>query len=442
MPVKTLQVYCAYDDLVNVTELKPNPQNPNAHPDLQIEKLAAIIDGQGWRHPITVSRLSGFIVAGHARLAAAIHLGVDSVPVDYQDFKSEAEELAVLVADNIIQEFNETDHEKLAGVLTQLEEADYDLELTALEPSDLDDYIRGQNGRPGLTPDDEIPAPPPVTKTKPGDIWLLGDHRLMCGDALKKASVKKLIGRKRAVMVFTDPPYNVNYKGGVKQEKSGRTRSIKNDAFTDSKLFYDFLVRAINNLKPYVVGDVYICMSSSMLHILFNAFYSAGGHWSTFIIWVKDSFTIGWSNYQRQYEPILYGWFEGSSHYWSGKRNLGDVVKSDDIVYDPEGHPMVRVMPGGVETDIWEFPKPKKSPEHPTMKPTGLCMRGIRNSSAPGGLVLDLFLGSGSTLIACEKLDRVCFGMEIDPVFCDVAVKRWEDFTGRKAKKWKSKPKK
>lgn len=224
-------------------------------------------------------------------------------------------------------------------------------------------------------------------------------------------------------MVFTDPPYNVDY---------GNCRKIKNDKFNDEKDFEQFLSDVFAAARPHVLGDVYVCMSSSMLHVLYNAFKKNGGHWSTFIIWVKNTFTIGRSNYQRQYEPILYGWFDGTSHYWSGVRNLGDVYEHD-IMFDGDGVPLIRVEQGGVESDIWPFPKPTKSPLHPKTKPVGLCQRAISNSCKRNNTVLDLFGGSGSTLIACEKTFRRCRMCELDPHYCDVIVKRWEDYTGRKA---------
>jgi DNA modification methylase len=174
-------------------------------------------------------------------------------------------------------------------------------------------------------------------------------------------------------------------------------------------------------------------MSSSELNTLQKAFADCGGHFSTFIIWVKNQFTIGRANYQRQYEPILYGWFEGSSHYWSGVRNLGDVYGIHELARDVDGAPLVRVEACKIESDIWEFPKPSKNKEHPTMKPIALCARGIRNSSKPDDKVLDSFSGSGSTLIAAEQTGRVFYGMELSEKFCDVIVRRWELFTGRKA---------
>ena len=232
----------------------------------------------------------------------------------------------------------------------------------------------------------------------------MGDHRLLCGNATDSGDVVHLMEDSRAVMAFTDPPYNVAYgeHGGTAQ--AGRRRGIQNDDLGEG--FYDFLLAACRNLLTCTDGAVYVCMSSSELHTLQKAFVDAGGHWSTFIIWAKNTFTLGRSDYQRQYEPILYGWREGAKHHWCGDRDQGDV---------------------------WSFDKPTASPLHPTTKPVPLVQRAVENSSDPEDVVLDLFLGSGSSLIACERSGRTCYGMELEPAYVDVAVLRWEAFTGEKA---------
>ena len=210
----------------------------------------------------------------------------------------------------------------------------------------------------------------------------------------------------KAAMTFTDPPYNVNY-GDTDEDKLRRIPiKLLNDNL--GEVFEPFLEKACRNMLEFTDGAVYICMSSSELHTLQKAFIAAGGHWSTFIIWAKNTFTMGRSDYQRQYEPILYGWREGVNHYWCRDRDQGDV---------------------------WQVDKPSSSPLHPTMKPLALIERAIQNSSQAGDKVLDTFLGSGSTLIACERTGRICYGMELEPLYVDVAVMRWESFTGEKAKR-------
>ena len=210
----------------------------------------------------------------------------------------------------------------------------------------------------------------------------------------------------KAAMTFTDPPYNVNY-GETMKDKLGRI-PIKSLNDNLGEVFEPFLEKACKNMLEFTDGAVYICMSSSELHTLQKAFIAAGGHWSTFIIWAKNTFTMGRSDYQRQYEPILYGWREGVNHYWCRDRDQGDV---------------------------WQVDKPSSSPLHPTMKPLALIERAIQNSSQAGDKVLDTFLGSGSTLIACERTGRICYGMELEPLYVDIAVMRWESFTGEKAKR-------
>lgn len=255
-------------------------------------------------------------------------------------------------------------------------------------------------------PDNILPAEPDVfedeipeqceTRCKPGDIWQLGNHKLLCGDATNADDIKRLMGDKLAHMVFTDPPYNVNY--GAEKKRSIMNDNLGND-------FGLFLTDACKNIVNFCVGAIYICMSSSELHTLYSSFVEAGGKWSTFIIWAKNTFTLGRSDYQRQYEPILYGWPKDKRHYWCGDRN---------------------------QSDVWEYNKPQKNDLHPTMKPIDLCARAIKNSSRKGNCVADFFGGSGSTLIACEQLGRVCYMSELDPKYCDVILQRFENFTGIK----------
>lgn len=259
--------------------------------------------------------------------------------------------------------------------------------------------------------DQEVPDAEQVeNRCKHGDIWQLGRHRLLCGDATVVTDMEKLMDGKKADMVFTDPPYNVNYGATMKdtlrkkdgQKSAGRT--IMNDNLGDN--FKQFLTDACANIVNFCKGAIYICMSSSELHTLYNSFVESGGKWSTFIIWAKNTFTLGRSDYQRQYEPILYGWPQGAKHYWCGDRD---------------------------QADVWEYNKPQVNDLHPTMKPLELVARAIKNSSQANDIVADFFGGSGSTLIACEQLNRVCYMSELDPKFCDVILTRWENLTGKEA---------
>ncbi len=233
---------------------------------------------------------------------------------------------------------------------------------------------------------------------------MLGPHRLLCGDATVAESYEALLQGEPVDMVFTDPPYNVNYANSAKDKLRGKDRAILNDNLGDG--FYDFLLAALTPAVAHCSGGIYVAMSSSELDVLQAAFRAAGGKWSTFIIWAKNTFTLGRADYQRQYEPILYGWPEGATRHWCGDRDQGDV---------------------------WAIKKPQKNDLHPTMKPVELVERAIRNSSRPGNVVLDPFGGSGTTLIAAEKSGRVARLIELDPKYVDVIVRRWEEFTGKQA---------
>jgi DNA modification methylase len=235
-------------------------------------------------------------------------------------------------------------------------------------------------------------------------LWILGNHRLLCGDSTVLSDVERLMDGQLADMAFTDPPYNVDYGNSAKDKMRGKDRRILNDALGDG--FYKFLYDACLNLLIMTKGACYVCMSSSELHTLQKAWLDAGGKWSTFVIWAKNSFTLGRADYQRQYEPILYGWKQGSDHFWCGDRD---------------------------QADVWFYNKPRVNDLHPTMKPVELVERALKNSSKSRDIVLDLFGGSGTTAIACEKTNRHARLMELDPKFVDVIVKRWEDFTGKKA---------
>lgn len=379
-----IEVWCSFDELVSVDSLNPNPKNPNKHPDSQIELLSKNIKYLGWRHPITVSKRSGFIVAGHGRLMAAKKLGVQIVPVDYQDFNSDADEMAVLMADNRLAELSETSEEDLKNILSELD-GKIEIDLTGFSDAEVEQLLRDINTD---VLDEDVAEVPTEPISKFGDIFEFGSHRLMCGDSTDSEQVKKLMGDEIANMVFTDPPYNVDY--------GSDERKIENDNLGSE--FPQFLEKVIKNIFSFSSGAIYICMSSSEIDSLQSTFKRLGGHWSTFIIWAKDTFTLGRSDYHRQYEPILYGWKEGVSHYFCGDRSQGDV---------------------------WEFAKPKKNDVHPTMKPVELCQRAVLNSSKPNDIVLDLFGGSGSTLIACEQTNRRCRMMEFEPKYCDVILKRF-----------------
>jgi DNA modification methylase len=326
------------------------------------------------------------------------------VPVIELGHLSPEQKKAYILADNRIALNSGWDEELLKLELQELQGVDFDLDLLGFGDDEIERLLNGDQAGGGLTEDDAIPEAPvdPVSRT--GDLWILGNHRLLCGDSTVLSDVERLMGGQLADMAFTDPPYNVDYGNSAKDKMRGKDRRILNDALGDG--FYQFLYDACLNLLVVTKGACYVCMSSSELHTLQKAWIDAGGKWSTFIIWAKNTFTLGRSDYQRQYEPILYGWKQGVDHFWCGDRD---------------------------QSDIWNYNKPRVNDLHPTMKPVELVERAIKNSSKSRDIVLDLFGGSGTTLIACEKTGRQARLIELDPKFVDVIVKRWEEYTGLQA---------
>lgn len=396
-----------------IKDLIPYQFNPRKLSEMQTKQLRESIEKFNLVD-IPAIDADDIIVSGHQRLKIMIVLGRGDETIDVRVPNrklTDAEFKEYLVRAN--KNTGEFDFKMLGenfevGMLTDIGFSEMELGI-------------GLDERPE---DDEVPSVT-ASVSRLGDLYVLGGvHNVLCGDATSKDDVSRLMAGNVADMVFTDPPYNVSYVGKTKE---GMT--IQNDTFSDKQKFYDFLLDSMLAMKPHVRGDVYIAMSSSELHTLQKAFEDAGGHWSTFIIWVKNTFTLGRSNYQRQYEPILYGWFDKTSHYWSGRRNLGDVVQNG-VRMDEDGSMWVKVHQGGIESEIWHVNKPSRNKEHPTMKPVDLIGRAILNSSMPKAIVLDAFLGSGSTVICCEKLHRKCYGIELDPHYVDVIVNRWCKYTG------------
>ena len=382
-----------------LARLIPYARNPRKN-DQAVDRMCAAIREFGFRIPV-VARSDGTVVDGHLRLKAAIRLGLPDVPVALADDLTGAQIKAFRLLANRSAAWAEWDDELLALELQDLKGLDYNLALTGFDQDELDRLLVVE-GDLDADPD-EAPEPSAAPISKPGDLWICGEHRVLCGDARVLADVEKVLGGELADMCFTDSPYNVNYS--TRDKKRGKSRPILNDALGDE--FGAFLYDACVNILTVTKGAVYMCMSSSELDTLQKAFREAGGKWSTFVIWAKNTFTLGRSDYQRQYEPILYGWKQGADHYWCGDRDQGDV---------------------------WFFDKPAKNDLHPTMKPVALVERAIRNSSKSRDIVLDPFGGSGTTLIAAERTGRRARLIELDPKYADVAVQRWQEQTGRTAK--------
>lgn len=392
------------------SSLITNPGNPRHHSKRQIEKISKSIATFGFLIPVLIDR-QGNIIAGHARVQAAELLELNEIPTISVDHLTQTQVKAFMIADNRLSELSVWNEELLSGLLKELSVAvdlDFDLQDIGFTHNEIELRIESLDSDAACRPDPDdqltdTAGEPPVCCN--GDLFILGQHRVMQGDATSIANIEKLMNGQRAAMTTIDPPYGVNYGHSAKDNIRGTThRPILNDNLGDE--FGSFLEQVCINILSVTDGGIYICMSSSALHTLYNAFVKAGGHWSTFIIWAKQTFTIGRADYQRQYEPILYGWRKGVDRYWCGDRDQGDV---------------------------WFINKPVKNDLHPTMKPVELIMRTIGNSSRRGEIILDTFLGSGTTLIAAERTGRICYGMELDPRYVDTIIRRWQQHTGENA---------
>lgn len=368
---------CAYDELVDIDKLVPNPKNNNKHPKEQIERLAKIIDFQGQRKAIVISNRSGFVVKGHGCLKALKLLGWKQVAVDYQDYESEAQEYADMTADNEIARWATLDTQM---VLDELPNLDIDADLLGMME------IPEIETEESEVVEDEVPEQV-ETRCKRGDIWKLGEHRLMCGDSTCITDVEKLMNGQKADLLFTDPPYNVAFNG-----RSGKFDVIKNDNLSSDD-FSDFIDGTIATIKAINAPVYYIWCNWNFYGILQGKL-----DYKSCIVWAKNVFGLG-KGYRHQHEFCLFN---------------GTI--DEDITN---------------ESDLWEIEKDTNY-VHPTQKPIALCARALKNHKRVNNVV-DLFGGSGSTLIACEQLNRKCFMMELDEHYCDVIIQRWENLTGNKA---------
>ncbi len=377
----------------------PFARNARKIPPQAVDKVASSIQEFGWRQPIVVDH-GGVIICGHTRLLAARKLGLREAPVHVAENLTPAQVRAYRLLDNRSHDETTWDADLLGLELLDLKGMGIDLDLTGFDFREIEELLARAERSQGLTDPDAAPELPETAVSTRGDLWVLRDHRILCGDATSATDLGKVLAGGRANLSFADPPYNVDYR--QPSTRNGRSgRKIANDNL--GLAFRQFLCASCRNMLEVTQGAIYICMSSSEIDTLKRAFVEAGGHWSTFIIWAKNTFTLGRSDYQRQYEPILYGWKEGQNHFWCGARDQGD---------------------------IWFVNKPVSNDLHPTQKPVELMERAIQNSSHGRATVLDPFAGSGSTLIACEKTGRRARMIELDPKYVDTAVIRWQQFVG------------
>ena len=395
---------------VPLEHLHPDPANPRRIDPAELDALERSLRQFGFVQPVLARRADGVVIGGHQRLVAARRLGLTSVPVTYLDLGVEQARLLGLALNRISGEWDET---LLARLLSDLGAVpELDLTLSGFDDHEVRDLLRSleareQRERPeSFDLEAALEAARGTSRAKPGELWALGEHRLLCGDATKAADVERLLGGERAHLGLTDPPYNVAYGGG-QGPAARRRRPIANDAL-DPAAFEAFVRAWATNLLAAVDGSVYVFMSSKELALLCRVLAEAGGHWSDTLIWAKGTFTLGRAPYQRAYEPIWFGWREGSPHFWCGARD---------------------------QSDVWTIPRPDDSPFHATQKPLALLERAIEHSSRPGERVLDLFAGSGSTIIAAQRTGRVALALELDPLYCDVALARWEAFSGQTAER-------
>ena len=383
----------------NVKDLLPADYNPRKDlkpGDPEYEKLKRSIEQFGYVEPVIWNEKTGRVVGGHQRLKVLTDMGITEVDVVVVDMDTEKEK-ALNIALNKIS--GEWDTEKLALVIADLQGTDFDVSLTGFDPEELEDLFR-DDVKGGVKEDDfdveaELKKP---TFSKAGDLWMLGEHRLFCGDSTKPETFDLLMNGKKANLVVTDPPYNVDYKGSAGK--------IKNDSMAEDQ-FEQFLLAAYQQMEAAMADDasIYVFHSDSHGLAFRKAFEEAGFYLSGCCIWKKQSLVLGRSPYQWQHEPVLFGWKKKGKHQWYGDRK---------------------------QTTVWEYDKPKSSPDHPTTKPVTLMAYPLKNSTMTNGIVLDPFLGSGSTLIACCETDRVCRGIELDPKFVDVIVNRFRSWCEEK----------
>jgi DNA modification methylase len=390
-----------------LNQLHEDPANVRKHDDRNLSAIEASLQEFGQVEPLVVQKTTGKVIGGNGRLAVLRRMGakeVDVVEVDVDDLK--ATQLAIAL--NRTSDLADWDAAALDRTLKALTEAGVDVEqVLAFTEDDVGQLLRTVgNGDGTPTVEDDVPSLPSKTDVKPGDVWHLGKHVLLCGDATKDAA--KVVPEGGARMCFTDPPWNVAI-GQQSNPKWRRRPGLQNDNLgTEFKAWFQTVA---DMLRQNVRGDTYVVTGAKEYPNASQALEAAGFHFSALIVWVKNIHVIGRGNYHHRLEPIWYGWPKSGKSTYVGGRD---------------------------KNDVWEHDKPRASPDHPTMKPVALVADAIRNSSRPRDLVFDPFLGSGTTLIASEQLGRRCIGVEIEPAYCDVAIRRWEKLTGRKATKVKA----
>lgn len=374
---------------VEISKLVPYANNSRTHNEKQIKKLQSSLREFGFVNPILIDRDFN-IIAGHGRVFAAKEDGIKTVPCVFVDHLTEAQKKAYIIADNRLAEDAGWDKDLLSIELENLKELDFDVDLLGFDAAELNTLLNSAEDvkEDNFDVEEELKNP---NITEQGDVWILGRHKLICGDSTKAETYEKVMDGKKANLIVTDPPYNVKYEG-----TAGK---IQNDNLSDDA-FFNFLFDSYTNMEKVLANDgsIYVFHADTEGLNFRKAFADAGFYLSGTCIWKKQSLVLGRSPYQWQHEPVLFGWKKSGKHQWYSDRK---------------------------QTTIWEFDRPSKNADHPTMKPVALIAYPITNSSLTNSIVLDPFGGSGSTLIACEQTDRICNTIELDEKFCDVIVKRY-----------------
>lgn len=382
-------------ELVDIDKLIPYVNNARTHSPEQINKLRASLREFGFINPVIIDDKFN-VVAGHGRIAAAQAEGIKEVPCVYVDYLTEAQKKAYILADNRMAMDAGWDEDMLRVELEALEGMAFDLSMTGFDDKELADLFKTEE----KVEDDDFDLDAALEKAafvKKGDIWTVGRHRLMCGDATSAEDVAKLMDGKKANIIVTDPPYGVSFR-------SSDGLSIQNDSLKGEE-FYNFLLQAFKNMADNLTkgGAAYVFHADTEGLNFRKAFIDAGFHLAGCCIWVKNSLVLGRSDYQWQHEPVLYGFLQNGNHPWYSDRK---------------------------QTTIWNFDKPKRNKNHPTSKPLDLLGYPIQNSSQANGIVIDTFGGSGSTLMACEQTNRICYMMELDEKYASVILRRYVEDGG------------
>jgi len=427
-------------ELWEIERLRERPSNPRTHTGAQVEQVAASMREWGFTNPILVEP-DGTIIAGHCRKLAAMRNQYARVPVIIARDWTEAQVRAYVIADNKLAMNAGWNEELLKAEIDALEEADFDLKLMGFSEEELDGLYPDEAPTTNPDAEDDIPALPGRPATRLGDVWLCGQHRVMCGDSREPETVKLLMAGELADCVWTDPPYNVDYE-------SDAAGKIQNDAKPEAR-FAALLKRAFKSAftAMHKGAPIYVAHADTEGLTFRREFEGAGFKMASCLVWRKNSMVLGRSDYNWQHEPILYGWKPGAAHRWYGERNKTTILEFEGDLFEQTAPDQYLIYLGetalvvtGKDIQVQRQPgtvllehKPQRSKEHPTMKPVALIERMLLNSTKPKDRVLDVFGGSGSTLIAAHKLGRVGYMMELDPKFVDVIVKRWQEFSGQPA---------